>query len=264
MSFPKHLRRLLAILLALGSMPAAAAPLSYADLADLTLAAPVIVRATITRTQRIGEKDAPGLPPGKARLLVTAAVDAALVAPGTVPATLLWLWDTPLDARGKPPKPKNVPVLAWLAVPDAQGQTRLVGGAGQQPWDADVEAKVRMIATDARSGSVASFTGVTNGFHVDGTVRGESESQFFLKTVDGNSVTMVVTARPGESPRVAIARGDVIDESATSVRPGTFLQYRLACFLPKTLPPSAGDGSPALAADWRAALAAIGPCGRTL
>jgi hypothetical protein len=264
MLISRSARLTLAISLISAAAPVVAAPLPYADLADLTLAAPVIVRATITRTQRISPRDAPGLAAGKARLLVTATVDAALVAPGTVPATMQWLWDAPLDSRGKPPKPKNEPVLAWVAAPDALGNTRLVGGAGQRPWDVDVEAMVRKIATDARSGTVPSFTGVTNGFHVDGTVRGESESQFFLKTAAGNSVTMVVTTRPGQPRRVAIARGDVIDESATVVRPDTFLKYRLACFLPKNLPPSAGDGNPALDADWRAALIAIGPCGRTL
>lgn len=240
--------------------PAAA---SYADLADLTLAAPTIVRATITNNERIGDKDSPGLAPGRARLLVTAAVDAALVAPGTIPAVLTWLWDAPLDARGKPPKPKGQSVLAWLAAPAADGKTRLIAVDAQKSWDAPTEARVRAIATEARSGAVPAITGVTNGFRADGTVPGESESQFFLSTANGNTLTMVVTTKPGEPRRVAVARGDVIDESATSVQPGTLLHYRLACFLPARLPATSGGDDPALAADWAAAIASLGPCGRT-
>ena len=238
--------------------PAFAAP-SHADLADLTLAAPVIVRATIKGSERITDQDSAG----RARMLITAGVDAALVAPGSVPATLSWLWDAPLDARGKAPKPKGQTVLVWLAPPAPDGKARLVSGDGQIAWDASTEALVRGIATEARSGAVPAVTGVTNGFRADGTVPGESESQFFLSTADGKAVTMVVTSKPGEVRRVAIAKGDVIDESAVRVMPGTLLRYRLACYLPAVLPAGAGGGDAALAADWMAALESLGPCGRS-
>jgi hypothetical protein len=62
--------------------------------------------------------------------------------------------------------------------------------------------------------------------------------------------------------RVTVARGDVIDESATSVKPGSLLWYRLACALPATLPDAAGGNDPELAADWSAAIASLGPCQR--
>jgi hypothetical protein len=48
------------------------------------------------------------------------------------------------------------------------------------------------------------------------------------------------------------------------VRPETLLRYRLACHLPARLPVAAGGDDVALAADWQAALASVGPCGRTL
>jgi len=255
-----------ALALAMSSIAGAASvntPPSYADLADLTLAAPAIVRATIVAATRIPAKDSPGLSAGRVRLLVTAAVDASITAPGAIPAGLSWLWDAPLDSRGKPPKPKGFVVLAWLAAPAADGKTRLIAGAAQQAWDAALEARVRAIATEARSGSVPVITGVTNGFRADGNVPGESESQFFLTAEDGRGLTMVVTSRPGERRRVAIARGDVIDEAATPVQPEPLLRYRLTCFLPDTLPASAGGGDAALRADWQAGLAALGPCGRT-
>jgi hypothetical protein len=94
-------------------------------------------------------------------------------------------------------------------------------------------------------------------------VPGESESQFFLTAADGKGLTMVVTTRPGQARRIAMARGDVIDESAMVVKPDTLLRYRLACFLPAQLPMAAGGADPALAGDWHAAIAALGSCGRT-
>ena len=155
-------------------------------------------------------------------------------------------------------------MLAFLAAPAADGKTRLIAGAGQQPATPELEAQVRAIATEARSGDAPAITGIANGFRADGTVPGESETQFFLNTADGKGMTMVVTRKPGEALKVAVSRGDVIDESAASVKPRTLLWYRLACTAPAKLPAAAGGSDPALAADWQAALQALGPCGRTL
>jgi hypothetical protein len=253
-----------ALVLAAPALAQSAAPLSYADIADLTLAAPVIVRATIDDSERISAENSPGLALGKVRLLVDAAVTAALIAPGTIPGRLSWLWDAPLDAKGKPPRPKGSAVLAFLAPPAADGKTRLIAGAGQQPASPELEAKVRAIATEARSGGAPAITGVSNGFRADGTVPGESETQFFLTTADGKGMALVVTRKPGEALKVAVSRGDVIDESAASVQPGTLIWYRLACTAPAKLPAASGGNDPKLAADWQAALKSLGPCGRTL
>ncbi len=241
--------------------PARADP-DFAVVADFTSAAPVVVEARIARAERLPDRDSPGLAPGHARLLVTAALDSAIVAPTAIPAELTWLWDAPLDARGKLEKRKNLAIIAWVNVPDPNGKTRLIAPNAQQPWTASLDATVRGIATEQKSGTVPVFTGVANGFRADGTVAGESESQFFLTSADGRGATMVVTARPGMVRRVTVARGDVIDESALIVKPGSLLWYRLACALPAELPATAGGGDVTLAADWRAAMASLGPCQR--
>lgn len=253
----------LALIAALGLTAAAAmAEPGFVDLADLTVAAPAIVQATVARAERLSDRDSPGLAQGHARMLITAAVDAAIVAPGAIPAELTWLWDAPLDAKGKLAKRKNMAVMVWITNPTPDGKTRLIAPNGQQPWTPALDAGVRAIATEARSGAAPAITGVTNGFRADGTVAGESESQFFLSAADGQGATMVVTTRPGAARKVALSRGDVIDESAAAVRPGTLLWYRLACTLPAALPAKAGGGDPALAADWAAAMASLGPCQR--
>lgn len=235
----------------------------FADIAELSLASPLIVRATITRAVRITGKAAADVPPGRARLLVTAEVANVMVAPGRIGGRLQYLWDAPLDARGRPTRGKGLDVLAFLAAPDADGNTRLMSRRGQQPWDAALADTVRTLVTDDRAGRAPVVRGVSNGFRADGTVPGESESQFFLATADGKPATLVVQNRPGEVRRVLVARGDIIDESAERVRPRTLLWYRLACFLPARLPASAGGNDPALARDWRDAVASIGTCDRT-
>jgi hypothetical protein len=235
----------------------------FADTAELALAAPVIVRATITRTNRLGDKAAPDVAAGRARLLVTASISNVLVAPGPLGGTIQYLWDAPLDSRGRPPSTKGLDILAFLDAPKESGSTRLISRRAQQPWDSTLADTVRAVVAEQRSGNVPIIRGVSNGFRADGTVPGESESQFFLATADGKPATLVVQNRPGEVRRVLVARGEIIDESAERVRPGTLLWYRLACFLPARLPAAAGGGDPALAKDWRDALASLGACGKT-
>ena len=236
--------------------------LSYARLVDLVLQAPVIVRATIAGTQRIPPRNAPGLQPGQARLLMTADVTAALVAPGGVAPSISWLQDVTLDARGRPPALRGQPVLAWTDVPDNAGRTRLIAPDAQQPWQQALEDRVRAIATEVRSATVPVVTGVSNGFRVAGTLPGESESQFFLSTKEAKPLTIVVLERPGQARSIAVASGDIIDESATPVKPETLLWYRLACSLPPELPRDAGGNDPALANAWLGAIASLGSCTR--
>ncbi|OSZ67062.1 hypothetical protein CAP39_11475 [Sphingomonas sp. IBVSS1] len=235
----------------------------FADVADLTLAAPMIVRATITRASAAPARTAGVAPAGRVRLAVTAAVSNPLLAPGPIAATLSFLWDAPIDARARVPNVKAMEILAFLGPPDASGATRLISSRAVQPWDPALADQVRAILAENRTGTVPVINGVTSGFRADGTIPGESESQFFLTSRDGRPVTLVVQNRPGEVRRVLVARGDIIDESAERVRPNTLLWYRLACFLPATLPAAAGGTDPALARDWRDALASLGPCGRT-
>lgn len=197
------------------------------------------------------------------RLLVTAAVSNVLVAPGAMGGTLQWLWDAPVDARGRPPAAKGLDVIAFVEAPGPGGAARLATRRGQQPYELALADRVRAIVSEARTGDVPVIRSVSNGFRADGTVPGESESQFFLTTADGKPATLVVQNRPGEMRRVLVAQGDIIDESARRVAPDTLLWYRLACFLPRTLPAAAGAADPALAKDWRDAVASLGPCGKT-
>ena len=241
--------------------PATAA--SYADLATLSLAAPVVVRATVIKADRIASRLAPGLAAGDARLLVTAATHAALVAPAGVPPKLTFLVDVALDARGRPPKLAGADELLFVRPGTAADEVVLVAAQGAVPWTAATEATVRDILTTARRADAPPVvTGVTSAFRVPGAVPGEAESQFFLSTAGGKPVSLVVLTRPDEGRRLTIATGDVIDDAARDVPKDSLLWFRLACGLPAALPASLAAG-PELTDDWRFVHASLGACGRT-
>ncbi|WP_419814613.1 hypothetical protein [Glacieibacterium sp.] len=238
---------------------------TYADLVSLTLGSPVIVRATIIKAERLGNKDAPDVAAGRARLLMTAQINAALIAPDAVPAMISYLVELPLDARGKVPKAKGAAVLLFLRPSERPGQYSLVRAAAQLDADAQVEATLRTIITEARANTAPNVTGVGNAFRVPGSVPGEAESQFFLTTASGRPVSLVVLSRPGQQRTVQLAVGDVIDDSAATIKPATLTWYRLACFLPKSLPARVGgDDLAALADDYALVLSRLGPCERRI
>jgi hypothetical protein len=255
-------RRLLAVVLALFAVSPATAT-SFADLATLSLAAPVVLRATIYKAERLKPRDAPGVAPGSARMLISAATTAAIVAPGDVPPRITYLVDVPLDDRGRPPSLLRTGMLLFLrADPAAVGQYALIDAHGQLPWTADADAAVRALLTGARSGAVPVVTGISSAFRVPGAIPGEAESQFFLSTADGKPVSLVVLTRPGQPRRLSIALGEVIDDAAAGVKPGTLLWYRLACFLPKALPRTI-DAGMEVADDYSFLLTSLGRCERT-
>lgn len=251
------------------SAPIAAAAPSYADLADLVLAAPVIVDATIRSTVRLKGADAAGAPAGAQRLYVEANAGALIRGAGGLPPRIGYLYDAPLDARGKAPSFQKARVLLFARTAAAPGQLQLVGPDAQLAWDAATDARVRRIAAEALGpGAPPRVTGVGQAFHVAGALPGEGETQVFLQTADGRPVSLSVLRRPGERPRWAVALSEIVDEAAAPPGRETLLWYRLACALPPALPARSTAGlAPADAAtageDYAFVLAQLGPCGRT-
>ncbi|MFN3591817.1 MAG: hypothetical protein ACK4TG_06490, partial [Thermaurantiacus sp.] len=98
----------IALALALATFAAPSAPveastapaLSWTDLADLSIASPIILRADVTRVRPLGRRDAPDVPPGEVRALVEASLVNVLKAPDAVPGTARWLWQGPAGQRG--------------------------------------------------------------------------------------------------------------------------------------------------------------------
>lgn len=260
--------------------PAGAAPApqaqvveSFADLTDLTLPAPIVLQAVITKAKKLNAKAAPDVPPGRVRMLVEAQVQNLLVAPDAVPARISYLWEGPVAPKGKAPKLKDAPVMLFLQpVPGREGQFRLNDAYGQIAWTPQVDQTVRRILAEARGPELhrLAITGIGNAFHVRGTIPGEAESQIFLTTATGRPVSLVVLSRPGQAKSFSVALGDVIDEaSSRTVARDTLLWYHLACTLPPQIPAQSiaeldEADQAAVTADYRFVLDSVGSCGRTL
>lgn len=242
----------------------------YADMADLLLASPVVADATVRRAARIKGAEAAGAPAGAQRFYLEADLGALIRSPGALPSRVGYLFDVPLDARGRPPKIKGARVLLFARpVPGAADQLQLSAPDAQLPWTPAADARARRIARElAAADAPPAVTGVGDAFHVPGALPGEGETQVFLRTADARPVSVTVLRRPGEERRWAVALSEIVDEAAGPPGPDTLLGYRLSCGLPPALPPEStarlGEADAARAReDYAFVLGRLGPCGRT-
>ena len=111
-------------------------------------------------------------------------------------------------------------------------------------------------------------TGVRDALAVAGNLSGESETQIFLKTANDAPVSLNVVRRPNMDPEWGVSWSELVDQSAQPPQKDTLQWYRLACFLPRQLPPGAilsGSGSDKMLAstDYRYVLDQLGSCART-
>lgn len=242
---------------------------AWADWADLALASPVVLSVAINDVDRLSARDAPDVPAGEVRAVVRAGLQAAIRAPGVLPAEAAWRWQGPADARGRAPIPKGARYLVFGAPLSGGGDPavqplKLTGSAAMQPWSAEAEGIVRDVLKQAlgRGARAMLVTGVRDGFRSEGDVPGTSESQFFLEASDGLPLALVVTRSPAAEPEVRVATGDLVDR-AQPVEPRTLLWRGLACGMPDELPRALAD-NPGLRGDYALARERIGPCGRRL
>ena len=243
---------------------------SYADVADLFLAAPIVARARIADAIVLKDAAAATARPGTIRYYLVADVTTLIRGQDGLAPRVAFLADVPTDSRGKAPKLKKAEVLlAALPVPGRPGEVRLAARDAMVPWRAAVEARVRsLIASGLTPDAPPRITGIGSAFFSAGNLPGEGETQIFLTTADNRPVSLQVLRRPGFEPRWAMALGEIVDEAARPPEPDTLAWYRLACTLPPTLPPRAvaelsPDDAQAANRDYRFVMQSLGPCGRT-
>lgn len=250
---------------------AASAPIltSYADLADMALAAPVAIDATIKSATRTKDVISPPPPVGFARYLVEADVIALIRGTGGSASRVRYVANVRLDSRGKAPKLKKSRVLILArGVPGKPADLQLMAPDAQISWSAETESMLRAILTEALSAdSPPPIARIGNAFHVPGAIRGESETQIFLITDSGEPVSLSIIRRPGQGPKWSVALGEIVDESAATPKPGSLLWYRLACFLPRELPAGSMENADPAAfnqarADYRVVIDGLGVCTR--
>lgn len=269
-----------ALLAAAGPANAAPSPLpaplpapepSYADLATLADGAPLAVRVKVTRQAAVAADRAPGLAAGHARLYVEARTLALLSGRAALPEALRYLVDVPLDAKGKPPRlRKQEFVLFARPVPGRPGELQLMGPRAQLAHTPALEARLRpILAAFLAPGSPPRITGVRDVLSSTGNLAGESETQIFLATASGEPAALTVVRRPGMTPRWGVSWTELVDQAARPAAPDTLAWFRLACALPRSLPPAANFAADVAdreraAADYRFVIEQLGPCTRNL
>jgi hypothetical protein len=241
---------------------------SYASIAKLVLAAPLVLDVRVRSADRVKAEQAPGLAAGRARFFVVADVQALIRGTAAIPAQVSFLADVPLDARGKPPKLKKVRLLLFARpIAGHPDQIQLTGIDSQRGWSPGLDSLVRGITREILAADAPpAIGGVGNAFHVPGSLPGEGETQIFLTTSNGDPVSIQVLRRPGEQTRWSVSLGEIVDESAGAPPKDTLLWYRLACGLPRQLPQTSVAGEdPANARaaieDYRLVIRELGPCG---
>lgn len=242
---------------------------TYADMADLASVSPLIARVEISQVILLKPAQSGGVQPGYRRAYITARVHGLIRGEGGVSPTLSYLYDIPVDTRGKLPKLKKRSVLLFARPGSRPGDIQLTAPDAQVNWSPEAESQVRSVVAELLAASPApKVIGIGDAFHVAGTVAGEGETQIFLRTDSGEPVSLSVVRRPGQSPRWAVALGEIVDEAAATPRPGSLLWYRLACALPSALPATsvrtlAVPDAEAARADYQVVLDGLGPCERT-
>ena len=241
---------------------------TFADLADLADPADAVIRAEIRKQAEVKPERAPGLQPGHVRLYIEVRTVALLKGSRPVGESLRYLVDLPLDERGRAPRLKKREVILFTRPANGRpGEIALTGPGAQLDWSADVEQRLRPILSAlARPDAPPAITGVREALSVPGNLVGESETQFFLSTTS-ELVSISVLRRPGMAPAWGVAWDEIVDQAASPPTPDTLEWYRLACFLPDTLPRAANISADASArtraeTDYRFVRAELGPCPR--
>ncbi len=251
------------------ALPASAA-LTYADIADLADAAPLVIRAQPRNIVAVEPERARGVNPGWGRFYVEAKTEGVVAGAQPLGQLLRYLVDLPLDAKGKPPKFKKQSVILFARpVIGRPGELQLVRPSAQLLWDAALDQRLRGILSELYApGAAHKVTGVREAIFVPGNLSGESESQFFLSTANGEPAAIAVQRSPGQAPRWSVSFSELVSADAAPPARDSLAWYRLACFLPPQLSGEANiSATPAdrsaAQRDYRFVIEQLGPCPRS-
>lgn len=250
-------------------MPDSSESFSYADLADVALAAPLAAHVRVDRARALPEREAANVPQGYRRFLIEARVVALIRGPAEFAQQVRYLTDMP-NQNGRPQRiRRNTEYLVLAApVPGRPGELRLIAPDSQLAYSPATADRLRAILRESLGPDAPPrITGIGRAFSVPGSLPGESETQIFLQTANNRPISLSVLRRPGERPHWSVALSEIVDDAAEAPAPDTLLWYRLACTLPAQLPAQslqeAGEAERrTIAADYRLIKERLGPCER--
>jgi hypothetical protein len=230
-----------------GPAPGLAAPVvdtaaPYADIADLADSTELVLQFKIRWSAPLEPARATDVRPGWARLYVEGKPLAVLRGPQLLAPHLRYLVDVQMDAKGNVPDLEDQVVLVFARpVAGKPGDIQLVARDGQLPWSAETETRTRAILAELDApGAPGPVNVVSEAMYVSGTLAGQGETQIFLGMKAGTPAAITVTHTPGQLPHWGVSFSEVVDTGVSGQPPvGTLAWYRLACFLPKTLPEEA-------------------------
>ncbi len=245
--------------------------LTYADIADLALAGKVAAQVRIRRATRIKGAQAASVESGRKRFLVEADVLTLIRGSEAVAPRITYLIDLAPDSLGRIPKLERGEAIIFAnRVPNYPGEVRLVSPDAQLAATPENLTRIRLILTEATGDRAPpAVTGISSVFHNPGSLPGEGETQIFLDTQDARPVSLSILHSPGLVPRWTVSLGELVEQASPPPPRNTLLWYRLACFLPATLP---GANIESLAAadaivaqgDYGFVMRSLGQCPRAL
>ncbi|MEO8723726.1 MAG: hypothetical protein ABI395_09440 [Sphingobium sp.] len=245
-------------------------PPGYADIADLTIGAPLVITGRVKSVKIIKGVTENAPTEGYARALITTQVLALIRGEGGIAPEIRYLVDIKTLANGRIGKLKNQSVLIFAKPADRTGFVQLVSRNAQMVWSKEREETARAVTAELlKNDAPPRILAVGDAFYNPGTVTGEGETQIFLKTATGAPVSLSVLRRPGQPPKWGVSLGELVDDTALPPERNTLLWYRLACSLPGNLPDNSvrglsGSDTEAARIDYSFIIHALGTCGRTL
>lgn len=251
-------------------VPAGPVP-SYADLADLVDGTPLVLIVQVRKQVPVEPARSPGLAPGMVRLYVEARTQSLLFGSRAVGDSLRYLVDVPLDSHVKVPSLKKKAFLVFARpVAGKPAELQLVGRSSQLPWDAALEGRVRGVIAEFNAPEApVRIGGVREAIFSAGTLAGESETQIFLSTSDDSPAALVIRRRPDLPAVWGVTFSEVLGTEGVVPPRDSLTWYRLACFLPPSLPIRSNVSETladkrAAERDYRLVLDQLGPCQRNL
>lgn len=244
---------------------------SYDDIMGVTLESELVVDIIAKKIKNLPASQSVGVRPDRKRILITGEVQSLIRGKNGLNSQVRFLFDAPIDSRGKIPKLKKMRFIAFgRHVTGRSDFIRLTRTASMVRYSDRVNTMVRGSIREAIAANAPQkITSISSAFHSPGTIIGEGETQIFLDTEFGQPMAISVTSKRGQNRRWSVSTSEVIDINATEPRRSSLLGFRLACSLPRSLNPSIiesnnrEDREKALS-DYKLIIDSIGPCQRNL